>query len=106
MKNVTRIVIRLLAVSVLFAPLAGQAANETYAMTGKVLAKHSKYINVGDVHLLLSPTVKIVIPGNPQASLADIRTGHTVGVQMLQYRGKSYVDTIFKLTGSGIPANE
>lgn len=104
MKYLTRIVIRLLAVSILFAPLAGQAAG--YAMTGKVFAKHAKYINVSDVQLLLSPTVKVVIPGNPQARLADIKPGHTVGVKMLKYRGKSYVDTIFKLSGSGIPANE
>ena len=105
MKTVAKFVVHLLAIGMLFAPLAGQAA-DGYAMTGKLLAKHSKYINVGDVQLLLSPTVKVVKPGKKNASMSDIKPGDNVGVKMLEFRGKAYVDTVFYLTGSGTPANE
>ncbi len=110
MKNLTRLAVRLLAISLLLAPIAGQATTNEgggagYALTGEVLEMQRKHINVGDVLLRLSPTVKVVKPGKARASLADIKTGDNIGVKMIQYRGKAYVDTIFYLNSSGASAN-
>ena len=110
MKKLTQFAVRLLAIGLLFAPLSGQATTNEgggagYALTGEVLAMDRRHINVGDVQLRLSPTVKVVKPGNPRASLSDIKPGDNIGVKMIKYRGNVYVDTIFYLTGSGAAAN-
>lgn len=108
MKNLTKIVIRLLAITVLLAPFsAGQATTSEggssghYALQGKILEMHRKHINIGDVLLRLSPTVKVKVPGKKKASLKDLKPGDSVGVKMIQYRGKAYVDTIFYLGAGG-----
>lgn len=107
MRNLTTNLLRILAIAALFAPFSvGQAVASEYAMTGTVLAKHQKHINIGDMLLLLSPTVKVVIPGKKNAGMNNIKPGDNVGVQMLDYQGKSYVDTIFLLPGGASPANE
>ena len=112
MKNLTRLVIRLLAIGVLLAPFsAGQATTNEggggplFAMQGVVLEKQTRHINVGDVMLRLSPTVKVRVPGKPNASMADINPGDNVGVKMIQYRGKAYVDTIFYLGAGSVSSN-
>ena len=110
MKNLTKLVIRLLAITILLAPFtAGQATtNEggpVYAMQGVVLEKQTKHINIGDVMLRLSPTVKIRVPGKQRASMSDINPGDRVGVKMIEYRGKAYVDTIFYLGAGSVSSN-
>jgi len=108
MKNLTQLIVRLLAITVLLAPhVAGQATTNEggsgghYALQGRVLEMQQKHINIGDVLLRLSPTVKVRKPGKKKASLADIKAGDNVGVKMIQYRGKAYVDTIFYLGAGG-----
>lgn len=111
MKNLTRFAARLLAISVLLAPFAvghattNEGGGAGYALTGEVLDLQKRHINVGDVMLRLSPTVKVVKPGKPKATLSDIKPGDNIGVKMIKYRGKVFVDTIFYLTGSGATAN-
>ena len=101
MKDITRLTVRLLAITFLLAPFAtGQATTnegggKSYALEGEILEMDRKNINIGDVQLRLSPTVKVKVPGKKNASLSDIRKGNKVGVKMIQYRGNAYVDTIF-----------
>ncbi len=108
MKNLIKLVIRLLAITALLAPYsAGQATTDEggsegrYALKGQIMELQSKHINIGDVMLRLSPTVKVKKPGKKNASLSDLREGNTVGVKMIQYRGKAYVDTIYYLGAGG-----
>ena len=108
MKKLSHIIVRLLAITVLLAPFsAGQATTNEggsgphYALKGTVLEKHKKHINIGDVMLRLSPTVKVKKPGKKNASMSDIRQGDNVGVKMIQYRGNAYVDTIYYLGAGG-----
>ena len=108
MIKLNKLILRLLAISVLLAPLgAGQATTieggsaGQYALKGKVLEMQNKHITIDDVMLRLSPTVKVRVPGKKNASLSDIRKGNEVGVKMIQYRGKAYVDTIFYLGAGG-----
>lgn len=108
MKNLIKLVIRLLAITVLLAPFnAGQATTSEggskgrYALEGQIMEMQKKHINIGDVLLRLSPTVKVKMPGKKNASLSDLREGNRVGVKMIQYRGKAYVDTIFYLGAGG-----
>lgn len=108
MINVNRFMIRLLAITVLLAPFgAGQATTEegagpVYALQGKVQEKRPRHILVDDVLLRLSPTVKVEVRGKAKASLGDIDPGDDVGVKMIQYRGKAYVDTIYKINDAGV----
>ena len=107
MKNIAMFAVRLLAISVLLAPFTlGQAALDGYATTGTVLTMTSKHINIDDIFMKLSPTVKVVVPGKKKASLSDIKPGDNVGIKLLKFQGKSYVDTIFYLGGSDSTANE
>ena len=108
MINANRFMIRLLAATLLLVPFgAVQATTEegvgpVYALQGKVLEKRAKHILVDDVLLRLSPTVKVKVRGKPKASLGDIDPGDDVGVKMIQYRGKAYVDTIYKINDAGV----
>lgn len=112
MKKLTKLLVRLLAITVLLAPFsAGQATTNEggnagrYALQGTIMEMQQKHINIDDVMLRLSPTVKVRVPGKKNASLADIKKGDSVGVKMIEYRGKAYVDTIFYL-GAGGASNE
>ena len=108
MKNLTKRIFPLLAIIVLLTPFgtAQATTNEggsagRYALQGQILEKGQKHINIGDVMLRLSPTVKVKVPGKKKASMTDIKPGDKVGVKMIEYRGKAYVDTIFYLGAGG-----
>jgi len=69
MKNLSMISIRLLALCLLLAPLGVQAQALPYSTEGKLYSLSKKYINVDDTELRLSPTVKVVLPGNKPGTL-------------------------------------
>ncbi len=50
--------------------------------------------------------MKVVLPGNKQGTLASLKEGDNVGVKMLKYRGKAYVDYIYYLPRGAALANE
>lgn len=107
MISIKATMIRLLAVVLLTAPLTGlQAANVNYATSGPILSMDSKHINVGDMLLRLSPTVKVVYPGNRKGELSNLNSGDWVGVTMIEYRGKAYVDSIYFLPNGSSAATE
>lgn len=106
MSKLKLVIARALAMVVLLAPMAvAQAAEQAFAVSGPVLQMTRKSINVGDMQFNMSPTVKVVIPGKKKAGLSDLKRGDHVGIKMIEYRGKTYVDTIVYLPG-GLQANE
>lgn len=103
MKKLSMMSIRLLAICLLLAPLGVQAQGLPYSTAGKLYSLSNKHINVDDTELRLSPTVKVVLPGNKPGTLAALKKGDFVGVKVTEYRGRSYVDTIFYLPGGDLP---
>ncbi len=97
--------IRLLTVCLLLAPLGVQAM-PPYAASGPIGSLTEKKIRVNDILLRLSPTVKVMLPGNKQGTLASLTVGDNVGVKMLKYQGKAYVDYIYYLPRGAALANE
>ncbi len=95
MINLNMKLIRLLTVCLLLAPLGAQAA--PYSTSGSIDGLSRKQILISDILLDLSPTVKVILPGNKQGTLASLQKGDNVGVKMIKYRGKAYVDYIYKL---------
>ena len=98
MKNLNMKIIRLLAICLLLAPLGAQA-QDGFNDVGKILDLNRKHINIDDHRMRLSPTVKVMFPGNKQRQLSDLKIGYVVGVKMIKYQGKRYVDTIYYLPG-------
>ena len=96
MNKVSKKIIHALALCLLLAPL-GVQAQQGFAAVGKVLALSKNHINVDDSQERLSPTVKVVFPGNKLRQLSDLRVGYVVGLIMIKYQGKSYVDYIYYL---------
>ena len=98
MKNLKMKIIRLFALCLLLAPLGAQA-QEGFHAVGKITELNDKFIYLGDDHMRLSPTVKVVFPGNKLRQLDDLKPGYVVGVKRIKYQGKRYVDTIYYLPG-------
>ncbi len=100
MRTLNMKIIRLLAIALLLAPLGAQAQEgEGFNEVGKIRDLSRKHINLDDFRMRLSPTVKVIWPGNKQRALEDLRVGYVVGVKMIKYQGKSYVDYIYYLPG-------
>ena len=104
MKNLNLKMIRLFTVCLLLAPLGAQAQGG-FNEVGEILDMTSKTIHVGDDQIRLSPTVKVVFPGNKLRKLDDLKPGYFVGVKTIKFQGKRYVDTIYYLPG-GDPRSE
>lgn len=98
MKFLKMKLIRLFAICLLLAPLGAQAQGGYHAV-GEISELTRDHIYLGDDHMRLSPTVKVVFPGNKLRNLDDLKIGYVVGVNRIKYRGKRYVDTIYYLPG-------
>ena len=94
-----------LALCLLLAPL-GVQAQDGFTQIGEILALSKQHINVDDSQERLSPTVKVVFPGNKLRKLSDLRVGYVVGLKMIKYQGKSYVDYIYYLPKNKRPVEE
>ena len=75
-----------------------QGTNGFHA-SGEILELSSTYINVGDLAFRLSPTVKVQVLGNKQASTNDLKVGDYVGIKLMKFNGKQMVDSIQYLPG-------
>lgn len=91
-------IVRLFAICLLLAPFGAQAQDNFHAV-GKITELNDKFIYLGDDHMRLSPTVKVLFPGNKRRQLDDLKPGYVVGVKRIRYQGKRYVDTIYYLPG-------
>ncbi len=61
--------------------------------SGEIIELTRKIINVGDLLLELSPTVKVT--GNGKTSLKQLGEGDYVGVKLFKFNGRLLVDTIY-----------
>ncbi|MCP3672109.1 MAG: hypothetical protein GY814_17100 [Gammaproteobacteria bacterium] len=82
--------------AILLSP-AGVAA-EAFGMSGEIYELTNKVINVGDIALRISPTVKIKTPLKNKARLQDLKVGDHVFVDVVTYNGKRYADRIVVLS--------
>ncbi len=105
MKILSKTIVSALALCLLLAPL-GVQAQTAYTQVGKILSLSKSHINVDDSQERLSPTVKVVFPGNKLRKLSDLRVGYTVGLKMIKYQGKSYVDYIYYLPKGDLRVEE
>ncbi len=97
MKILSKTIVNAITLCLLLVPLGVQAQAADYNQVGTILSLSEKHINVDDSQERLSPTVKVVFPGNKLRKLSDLRVGYTVGLKMIKYQGKSYVDYIYYL---------
>lgn len=64
---------------------------------GVIFAINSKYINVSDIEMPLSPTVNVVGLDNMPKTLLSLRRGDKVGIKTMQINNKVFVKSIHLL---------
>jgi hypothetical protein len=61
---------------------------------GQILMLSRDSINVSDFFFPIIATVKVKIPGRPDARLKHLKVGNLVRIELQKYNGKFYVDRI------------
>ncbi len=65
--------------------------------TGKVVSITPTNLSFDDEFYILSPTVKISTLAQKKAALKDIKKGDKIGLKMIEFNGKIYVDHIYQI---------